>query len=54
MHGSHSSTPVAIKRARIEIIPLIDIMFFLLAFFIIRTKTSGSSSGRIRTPPTTP
>jgi biopolymer transport protein ExbD len=36
MHtGSHSSSPVQIKRARIEIIPLIDIMFFLLASFML-------------------
>ena len=36
MHGSsHSSSPVPIKKARIEIIPLIDIMFFLLASFML-------------------
>src|SRR3979490_910360 len=36
MHGSsHSSSPVLIKKARIEIIPLIDIMFFLLASFML-------------------
>ena len=35
MHISHSSSPVPIKRARIEIIPLIDIMFFLLASFMM-------------------
>jgi len=29
------ASPVARKRARIEIIPLIDIMFFLLATFIM-------------------
>jgi biopolymer transport protein ExbD len=29
------STPVPIKKARIEIIPLIDIMFFLLASFML-------------------
>src|ERR1700733_9967370 len=35
MHISHSNSPVQIKRARIEIIPLIDIMFFLLASFML-------------------
>jgi biopolymer transport protein ExbD len=35
MHISHSNSPVQIKRARIEIIPLIDIMFFLLAAFML-------------------
>jgi biopolymer transport protein ExbD len=35
MHGSHSSSPIPIKKARIEIIPLIDIMFFLLASFML-------------------
>src|SRR6516165_7371757 len=31
MYGrSHSSSPVPIRKARIEIIPLIDIMFFML------------------------
>ena len=35
MRGRHSSSPVPIKRARIEIIPLIDIMFFLLASFML-------------------
>ena len=40
MHGSsHSSTPVPIKKARIEIIPLIDIMFFLLASFMLVSLT---------------
>lgn len=29
------SSPVAIKKARIEIIPLIDVMFFLLAAFMM-------------------
>ena len=29
------STPVATRRARIEIIPLIDVMFFLLASFMM-------------------
>src|SRR5258707_12664537 len=39
MHGSHSSSPVLIKKARIEIIPLIDIMFFLLASFMLVSMT---------------
>ena len=39
MHISHSSSPVPIKRARIEIIPLIDIMFFLLASFMLVSLT---------------
>ena len=29
------SSPVAIKKARIEIVPLIDVMFFLLAAFML-------------------
>ena len=33
MHGSYGHG--AKKRARIEIVPLIDIMFFLLATFIM-------------------
>ena len=40
MHGSsHSSSPVQIRKARIEIIPLIDIMFFLLASFMLVSLT---------------
>ena len=40
MHGSsHLSSPVQIKKARIEIIPLIDIMFFLLASFMLVSLT---------------
>ena len=40
MHASsHSSSPVQIKKARIEIIPLIDIMFFLLASFMLVSLT---------------
>ena len=31
----HSSSPTPHKKARIEIIPLIDIMFFLLASFML-------------------
>src|SRR5271157_3023324 len=45
MHGSHSSSPVPIKRARIEIIPLIDIMFFLLASFMLVSLTMINMKG---------
>jgi biopolymer transport protein ExbD len=48
MHASsHSSSPVQIKKARIEIITLIDIMFFMLAslmlvsFKMINNKAIG-------------
>jgi len=42
---SHRSSPVAIKRARIEIIPLIDIMFFLLAAFMLVSLTMINMKG---------
>ena len=45
MHISHSSSPVPIKRARIEIIPLIDIMFFLLASFMLVSLTMINMKG---------
>ncbi|MBV8376785.1 MAG: biopolymer transporter ExbD, partial [Verrucomicrobia bacterium] len=46
MHiSSHSSSPVQIKRARIEIIPLIDIMFFLLAAFMLVSLTMINMKG---------
>ncbi len=45
MHASHSSSPVQIKRARIEIIPLIDIMFFLLAAFMLVSLTMINMKG---------
>src|ERR1700761_3139201 len=45
MHISHSSSPVPIKRARIEIIPLIDIMFFLLAAFMLVSLTMINMKG---------
>jgi biopolymer transport protein ExbD len=46
MHiSSHSSSPVPIKRARIEIIPLIDIMFFLLAAFMLVSLTMINMKG---------
>ena len=43
--SSHSSSPVPIKRARIEIIPLIDIMFFLLAAFMLVSLTMLNMKG---------
>jgi biopolymer transport protein ExbD len=45
MRGRHSSSPVPIKRARIEIIPLIDIMFFLLAAFMLVSLTMINMKG---------
>ena len=42
MHGSHSGTG---KRARIEIIPLIDIIFFLLATFIMVSLSMTKNQG---------
>jgi biopolymer transport protein ExbD len=46
MHSSsHSRSPVPIKRARIEIIPLIDIMFFLLASFMLVSLTMINMKG---------
>ena len=43
--GRHSISPVPIKRARIEIIPLIDIMFFLLAAFMLVSLTMINMKG---------
>jgi biopolymer transport protein ExbD len=43
--SSHHSSPVPIKRARIEIIPLIDIMFFLLAAFMLVSLTMINMKG---------
>src|ERR1700726_3846323 len=45
MHISHSNSPVQIKRAGIEIIPLIDIMFFLLAAFMLVSLTMINMKG---------
>jgi biopolymer transport protein ExbD len=45
MHISHSNSPVQIRRARIEIIPLIDIMFFLLASFMLVSLTMINMKG---------
>jgi biopolymer transport protein ExbD len=43
MHGGHSGG--AGKRARIEIIPLIDIIFFLLATFIMVSLSMTKNQG---------
>jgi len=51
MHGSSSSGPG--KKARIEIIPLIDVVFFLLATFVLFTLSLNSSNGIAVTLPQT-
>lgn len=43
MHGSSSAGPG--KKARIEIIPLIDVVFFLLATFVLFTLSLNKSEG---------
>ena len=43
MHGSSGGG--AVKRARIEIIPLIDIIFFLLATFIMVSLSMTKNQG---------
>jgi biopolymer transport protein ExbD len=43
MHGGSSGG--AVKRARIKIIPLIDIMFFLLATFIMVSLSMTKNQG---------
>jgi biopolymer transport protein ExbD len=43
MHGSHRGGGV--RRARIEIIPLIDIIFFLLATFIMVSLSMTKNQG---------
>ncbi len=43
MHGSSSGGPG--KKARIEIIPLIDVIFFLLATFVLFTISLNKSEG---------
>lgn len=46
MHGGGGSTgPGETKKARIEIIPMIDIIFFLLATFILFTLSLNKSEG---------
>ena len=37
MTGPFGEQPAAAKKARIEIIPLIDVIFFLLATFVLFT-----------------
>ena len=44
MHGS-SGGASGVKRARIEIIPLIDIIFFLLATFIMMSLSMSKNQG---------
>ena len=46
MAGSSGGTgPRGAKRARIEIIPLIDVIFFLLATFVLFTLSLNKSGG---------
>lgn len=46
MHGGGGGTGVGgIKKARIEIIPLIDVIFFLLATFVLFTLSLNKSNG---------
>ncbi len=46
MHGGGGGTgPGGVKKARIEIIPLIDVIFFLLATFILFTLSLNKSNG---------
>jgi len=50
MHGGGSSSGGR-KRARIEIIPLIDVIFFLLATFVLFTLSLTKSNGlQVRQP----
>ena len=45
MHGAGGTGPRGRKRARIEIIPLIDVIFFLLATFVLFTLSLNKSGG---------
>jgi len=45
MHGGGGTGPGGVKRARIEIIPLIDVIFFLLATFVLFTLSLNKSNG---------
>lgn len=45
MHGGGGSGPGGGKKARIEIIPLIDVIFFLLATFVLFTLSLNKSNG---------
>jgi biopolymer transport protein ExbD len=50
----HVASPIPHKRARIEIIPLIDIMFFLLASFMMVSLSQTHMKGiRVALPSTT-
>lgn len=52
MHGSSGTGPGGTKKARIEIIPLIDVIFFLLATFVLFTLSLNTSGGLPVTLPT--
>jgi len=46
MHGGGGGTgPGGVKKARIEIIPLIDVIFFLLATFVLFTLSLNKTDG---------
>jgi biopolymer transport protein ExbD len=45
MHGGGGAGPGGKKRARIEIIPLIDVIFFLLATFVLFTLSLNKTGG---------
>lgn len=45
MHGGGGASADGKKRARIEIVPMIDIIFFLLATFILFTLSLNKSEG---------
>ncbi|MBL9214863.1 MAG: biopolymer transporter ExbD [Opitutaceae bacterium] len=53
MHGGGGGTgPGGTKKARIEIIPLIDVIFFLLATFVLFTLSLNKSNGvSVQLPP---
>jgi len=46
MHGGGSSGSGSKKKARIEIIPLIDVIMFLLATFVLFTLSMQKSEGQ--------
>ena len=52
MHGGGGSGSGGKKRARIEIIPLIDVIFFLLATFVLFTLSLNQTKGHPVTLPT--
>ena len=45
MHGGGGTGPGGTKKARIEIIPLIDVVFFLLATFVLFTLSLNKTDG---------